>query len=476
MKWCFLLNDAQFLPEFFGKLAFQTIKKGDECLVVMSSKIAEYRKKKFFPNEAKFISKIDWSIKNYQKGKKEFGKLSWKELFPAFDRYKSLNFNYNNSFNMVSQTYQFLEFIFQEEKPDIIISEPPAGLFHEVTYYFCKKNNIPYIGLSGSRFNDRIDIYDSEFTFSKYEKTFREIKNVDLPKKEKKFAENFIEKFISHRYKPFYIDLIKIYFSQIGIIKHYVKKFKGLKPLFKYFLNRKYFKDFDYENEAHLKHAVVALWKIEKRQFRILFQKNIFSKISNDDKDFFFFPLQYQPEASTSVYATYYCDQLSTIRNIAFALPFPYRLYVKEHPASVGLRPRSFYKKIKKLPNVVLISPQEDTERIVKSSSGVITITSTIGMEAILAGKPAYVLGNMFYSYHPLCRSPKNFEELKEKIEEDLVKKPDTENIEDINIRFIASYFRNTIEGNIISASMGEDENNYELIYREIKNYSWGEK
>jgi len=470
MKWVFLINDAQFLPEFFGKLAHQVIEQKDECLVVMSSKIAEYKKKKLFPDKAKFISKIDWCINNYQKERKEFGNLSWKELFPAFDRYKSLNFNYSNSFGMVSQTYQFLEFIFQEEKPDIIISEPPAALFHEVAYYFCKKNNIPYIGLSGSRFNDRIDIYDSEFTFSKYKKTFEEIKNDDLPEKEKKFSEDFIEKFVSHKYKPFYVDLIKIYFSQFGIVRHYIKKLKESKPLLKYFLNRRYFKDFDYENEAYLKHTITAFWKIEKRQFRILSQKNIFSRVNDDDKKFFFFPLQYQPEASTSVYATYYCDQLSTVRNIVFALPFPYKLYVKEHPASIGLRPISFYKKLKELPNVVLISPQENIEQIVKKSSGIITITSTIGMEAVLAGKPAYVLGNMFYSYHPLSRNPKNFEELKERIEEDLIKKPNTENIKDINIRFIASYFRNTIEGSIISASIGEDRNNYKLICREIKN------
>ena len=67
MKWVFLINDAQFFPEFFGKLAYQAIEQKDECLVVISSKIAEYRKKKFFPDKAKFIFKIDWCIKNYQK-------------------------------------------------------------------------------------------------------------------------------------------------------------------------------------------------------------------------------------------------------------------------------------------------------------------------------------------------------------------------------------------------------------------------
>jgi len=470
MKWFFLLNNASFLAEFFGKLAHQPIERGDECLVVMNSKIAELGKKKFFPNNAKFISKVDWCAENYQKNKKEFSNLSWKELFPIFDRYSPRGFfNYNNSFNIVSQTYQFFEFIFNEYKPDAIVGEPPSGLFHEVAYYFCKKNNIPYIGMCGSRFENRIEVYDSEFTNSKYEKTFNEIKNTAIAEEEKNFAKAFIRGFVSHKQVPFYVGLAKIYFTQYGLVKHYIKRVKesGI-LLFKCFLKVRRFKGFDYETEIALKHAIITPWRAEKRKFKILFQKNIFFKIGDTDKNFFFFPLHYQPEASTSVWATYYNDQLNTIKNIAFTLPFPYKLYVKEHPASIGLRSGGFYKKLKELPNVVLISPEENIENIIRKSSGVITLTGTAGMEAALSGKPVYVLGNVFYTYHPLCRKVKNFDELRGAIEKDLTNKINTDNLEDINCHFIVSYFRNTIEGTIVSASQEKDTNNYELIYKNI--------
>lgn len=469
MKWIFLINEASFLSEFFGKLAHQRVEQGDECFVVLNSKIAEYGRKKFFPDKAKFISKVDWSIENYQENKTEFNNLSWKELFSIFIRYRSLDYKYSNSFKMVSQNYQFFEFLFKEKKPDIVISEPPAALFHQVAYYFCKINNIPYVGLCGSRFDNRLESYDLKFTSSKYEKTFREIKSTDISEKEKEFAKSFIEKFLSHEKIPFDATLVKIYFTHLGIVKHYIKRIKesGF-LLFKCFLKRKRFKEFDYETEVVLKHMIIAPWRIEKRKFRILFQKNIFSKFSNDDKNFFFFPLHYQPESSTSIWATYYYDQLNTIKNVAFSLPFPYKLYVKEHPASIGLRPRSFYKKLQELPNVVLISSHENIKDIVKKSSGVITLTSTIGMEAALAGKPVYVLGNVFYSYHPLCRKVKNFEELKKKIEDDLINKPNIDNLENINYRFITSYFRNTIKGNIYLAGEEKDPNDYKLIYQKI--------
>ena len=55
MKCVFLVNNASFLAEFFGKLADQVIKQGDDCLVITSSKIAEYGKKKFFPDRTAII-------------------------------------------------------------------------------------------------------------------------------------------------------------------------------------------------------------------------------------------------------------------------------------------------------------------------------------------------------------------------------------------------------------------------------------
>ena len=468
MKCLFLINNAPFFAEFFAKLAKEIVKTGDSCIVVWNSKIAEYDKKKLFPSATKFISQVDWNLGNYQKDKKDFGDLSWKEMFSLFDRYKGLDFGYDNSAKIFSQTFQFFERVFKEEKPDVVISEPPAGLFHQVAHYFCEKSNTPYFGLGDSRLNNRIDVYDLEFTNSKCEKAFREIKNSDVSKKEKEFSRNFIEKFVSHKELPSYMALSKIYFSQFGLAKHFVVRIKkfGL-LLLRCFFERKHSKGFDYETDFTLKYAIWALWRSEWRKLRILLQKNIYSNSVNGN-NFFLYPLHFQPEASTNVYAMYYCDQLNTIKNIAFSLPFPYKLYVKEHPAAVGTKPKEFYRKLKEIPNIVLISPSENVEMLIKDSSGVITLTSTIGMEAALSGKPVYVLGDVLYAYHPLCRKMKNFTDLKDKIRDDLINKPSIEDIDNINSRFITSYLRNTIPGNMTTATVGKDINNYKLIWQSL--------
>lgn len=465
MKWLFLVNDNSYLMGFLGKLAGQVIKEGDDCLVVINSKIVEYQKKNLFPEGAKFVSKVDWLADNYQEDRKEYGDLSWREIF----LYKILDVNYDYYLKLASQLYQFFDFIFSKERPDLVISEPPAGLFHQVVYYFCRKNNIPYLGLGSSKFSDRIDIYDEDFTSSKYEKTFTILKQNGFEAGEEKFAKDFTENFVTHKSLPSYMGLAKINTSQTDIIRHLFKRTGEAGPsLLKYLKGRKQFKDFDYESEAILKSAPRAAWKTEKRKFRIFFQKNIFKKLNND-KDFFLFPLHFQPEASTSVYATYYCDQLNTIKNISLTLPLPCKLYLKEHPVAVGTRPKSFYEKLKEIPNVVLISPDESAEKLIRNSLGVITLTSTMGMEAALLGKPVYVLGSVFYSYHPLCRIVRSFEDLKEKIKRDLADKPNIGDLEDINNRFIVSYYRNTTKGDILSVGEKNDENDYSVIFKDLK-------
>jgi len=471
MKWCFLLTNAPDLSEFLGKLSYQVIKSGDECIVVTNSKMAQYSKRKYFSKDVKIFSKIDWCIKNYKKEYKEFNNFSWKIFFPTFVRksnFKFYKFNYTNSIEIISQIYQFINYILQTEKPDLVINEPPANIFTEVAYHLCKKYNILYLGLIGSRIKRRVDIYDLEYTCSKYEEYFNGLSIENIFSLEEKFAKEFIKNFVSHKQLPSGANNPLLYFQKINLMRYYSKRFKQVyQSRLCYLKNRKIFKYFDYESEAVLKSSFQAPLNALQRKFRSFYQRRIFESTNNDD--YFLFPLHFQPEASTSVLATYFYDQVNTIKNIAFSLPFPYKLYVKEHPTAIGTRSGNFYKELKKIPNVVLISPYENVEKLIKKSHGVITLTGTIGMEAAFVGKPVYILGNVFYSYHPLCRKIDNFDKLRERIKQDLTEDIGFDNLEEINVRFIVSYFRNTILGSIRAARSGSDTNNYKAIYEGVK-------
>ena len=471
MKWLFLINNASFLPEFLGKIAHQLIQEGEECLIVVNSKMAEYEKSGFFPRNAKMISKVDWCIKNYHSDKKDFGELSWRDLFTVYERFGLYHYDYEKSLEMANQLQQFFDYLFEKEKPDIVIGEPPAGLFGLAAYYFCQKNNIVFCGLAESRFPERIDIYDTYWTSSKYQKDFKELKKEDFLPGETGFAKDFIKNFVSHKtmYSSYYV--VKVRFSLPEFIKHYGVRLSELKKVFwQYLSNRKSFKNFDYESEAILRRSFKAPLRIIMKNIKIPFQKNIFDTPSSKDT-YFFFPMQYEPEASTLVLASYYSNQLATIKNVAITLPFPYKLYVKEHPGSIGARTSTLYREIKKIPNAVLLSSENSTPEIIANSAGVITMTSTVGMEAALVSKPVYVLGNVFYSYHPSCRKVINFQDLKDKIKEDLKNSIEHNHLEDDNMRFIISYARSSIPANILNASQQEDKNDYKMICLKIKKW-----
>jgi hypothetical protein len=101
-----------------------------------------------------------------------------------------------------------------------------------------------------------------------------------------------------------------------------------------------------------------------------------------------------EPEIAISVWAPGVGDQIDTITRAARALPVGWKLYVKEHPQMAGFRPRSFYEHLKKIPNVKIIDPSTASFGVIKDSGLIIVVTSTVGFEAVLFGKPVITLGN----------------------------------------------------------------------------------
>ena len=123
LKWCFLITSYPLLMEFLGKLSYEIFKQGDDCFLIANSKIAEWNKLRFFPKGIRLYSRIDWSLEN--SGKEEFGDFSWKEFLTDCDRWKLLKFNYARVRRIVSQLYQFLSFVLQKEKPDVVVYGMP---------------------------------------------------------------------------------------------------------------------------------------------------------------------------------------------------------------------------------------------------------------------------------------------------------------------------------------------------------------
>ena len=107
-----------------------------------------------------------------------------------------------------------------------------------------------------------------------------------------------------------------------------------------------------------------------------------------------FLTLHLQPEASTSVLSPFFVNQDAVIDVISRALPLDWCLVVKPNPSMIGVEPMSFYRKIRSIPNVFLVSSKANTQKLIKKSKAVVAVTGTSGFEGALHGKKVIVLSD----------------------------------------------------------------------------------
>src|SRR5215217_710449 len=171
------------------------------------------------------------------------------------------------------------------------------------------------------------------------------------------------------------------------------------------------------------------------RRLKAEYHKRITNVNLDDGKNYFLFGLHYQPEETTVPSAGIFYNQFSLIKHISSKLPENSVLIVKEHttqfhPNYDGHRGRyrDIYESIKDLPNVVMINDEISSNLLLKKVTAVFTLTGTIGLEALLRGKPVIVFGNAW------CRkingvidifgNPELYDDLNDK----LIKLPKIEN------------------------------------------------
>ncbi len=136
------------------------------------------------------------------------------------------------------------------------------------------------------------------------------------------------------------------------------------------------------------------------------------------EEKYLLFALHYQPEASTLPMGGIFVDQILAIEMISKLLPEGIYLYVKEHPLSGYYRKKKYYEKILHNPNIRLFSKSYTEKDLLQNALGIITITGTIGMEAIFMHKPVIAFGYPYYWEAPGVYHPRTLNELKQVLKE----------------------------------------------------------
>lgn len=160
------------------------------------------------------------------------------------------------------------------------------------------------------------------------------------------------------------------------------------------------------------------LYALRRLRYR-LFYRNLFEITPERNRlpeRFILYAAQVTPEASINGLAQYFVDQERAIDLLRLNLPHGYVLVVKEHPGMMGVRPSSYYRRQRKMPGVVMASPEIPMETLSARAALIATVTGTVGLESYLSGWPCIMFGRNFFSH--LCAYPNVIEGLREKIEE----------------------------------------------------------
>ena len=389
--------------------------------------IQDYIKQKW--NNDDILNKI-----NLEDFENDYNISSLWEIFYT-DRFL-YEFKYEDSNKIMKLLISLFKKIFSENKPDVLVNEEIAIFSSYLMYFFCRKNNCKYLGLANPR-----QIGDKKTAFvNSYKNNFYLLdaiySNNNFTQEQLTEAENFISNFIEKELIPPYMDKgffskkkPKIKDSLIALVKYF---YHSIKPKEKADYMR------FYQRNVVLKKASFY--------FKYLIQKKHYS-LPNPKEKYYYFPLHYQPEASTLVSAPNYEKQQFAMDLIAKKIPIGSILYIKEHFSVVGHREMSFYKALKKYPNVKLISPWENSHKLIQNSEGVITLTGTAGWETVLYGKPVFVLGNVFYNSFKYTNVIDNINNLPEVIKNHKIKEISKKQYKAELSKYVAAYIKSSKDG-----------------------------
>jgi len=136
-----------------------------------------------------------------------------------------------------------------------------------------------------------------------------------------------------------------------------------------------------------------------------IFTKLYPNAIKNDidlSINYIYFPLQLQPELTTSALGGIYVDQLLALEQLSAILPDNWKIYVKENPKQTPKQRREFFfKRLKAIPNIEYLSSRINTHKLIEHSQLVAVVTGTAGWEAISGGIPVIIFGQAWYSSLP---------------------------------------------------------------------------
>jgi len=451
MNFLIIINHTENNHIFFSRLGNHLKKRGYRVCFALESRVNNF----FFGSQkitenVYFFTDFISDCSDLDEIPSEYSDINfWELFFPDFDRFENfkINLNKNHSYfqSIAISRLKFFKTIYFKENIDAVIFEPISSSINHFAYIVAKKMGVNYLGLVPSRIPNRYEIHSGLGSMKEsVQKNYNQLKNnaFQVSANEATDIKRYLASLESA--SPDYM----IHFDHRP--NSPVKKYFRLKNIKNIFNDIRYLlsdceKNYPFEVGNPLIYSFRMFERTLKRYLKSKAAHKYYKDI-NDGEKFFLYPLHFHPESSTSILARHYVDEYVVIKNIAFNLPFDSILYVKDHPSGASYPPLEFYKKVANIPNVKIVTPHYNTKELIKKSSGIITLTSTVGYEAILLGKPVVVIGDVFYDFYPACIKINSWKDLFPVLKDIDKLQSNTEDKQN----FISSYFLSTYKGTLI--------------------------
>jgi hypothetical protein len=160
-------------------------------------------------------------------------------------------------------------------------------------------------------------------------------------------------------------------------------------------------------------------------------------------RPFVYFPLHVTDDYKIKTVIPHCVDQASIVEQVADALPPGYDLVVKEHPMSIGRNPLSLLRRLRRRANVRLLHPYANSHELIQEAEGIVVISSTVGLEALLYEKPVLTLGRPFYAGYGVTLDVESFRDIREQVPALLRFRPERERLR----RFLHAAMRRCYAG-----------------------------
>lgn len=213
-----------------------------------------------------------------------------------------------------------------------------------------------------------------------------------------------------------------------------------------------FYRGFDYILEFLIQHTVLLPPDLKNPATKTYKKAHLLKelKLVEKEKNVFLLICQVPFDVNLTHHSPFYSSHTQILKDVYTHLPEDSVLIVREHPLYKKKYAKEFYEFISTQPGIY-IDTNKSFDEVLEKTHAVIVNNSTVGLEAIIKGKPVLALGNSYYDRSGMCLKLQHKIELKELLKEVLHFSAEENKIDNYLYELFTNHL---IEGHIIDENL----------------------